>query len=82
MRQSREPYRGYSIAVEVKTTSSISFTGIQRRYTALWIIYSNDSQLAPVASFPEKVDFESEDAALRYGQKRARAFVDGMGCHS
>lgn len=80
MRQSCEPYRGYQIDVEVKITFSLSFTGVQRRYTVLWFIYASDAQVAPVASFPENVDFISESAAAEYGLRRARAFIDCMAC--
>lgn len=82
MRQSCEPYRGYQIDVEVKTTFSVSFTGMQRRYTVLWFIYACDDQVAPVASFPESVDFISEGAAAEYGLRRARAFIDCMACQT
>ncbi len=80
MRQSCEPYRGYQIDVEVRTTFSLSFTGMQRRYTVLWFIHACDEQAAPVASFPENVDFISESAAAEYGLRRARAFIDCMAC--
>ena len=80
MRQSCKPYRGYQIDVEVMTTLSLSFAGIQRRYAVLWVIRACDEQLAPVASFPENVDFITESAAAEYGLRRARAFIDCMEC--
>ncbi|MEM5292223.1 hypothetical protein ACFQ3P_41970 [Paraburkholderia sabiae] len=78
MRQSCEPYRGYQIDVEVRITFSLSFTGVLRRFTVLWVIYACDDQIAPVASYPENVDFISESAAAEYGLRRARAFIDCM----
>ncbi|MEP9325170.1 hypothetical protein PPMP20_18845 [Paraburkholderia phymatum] len=64
--------------MQAKTTFSLSFTGLRRRYMVLWFIYPFDDQIAPVASFPEKVDFASKGEALEYGHGRACAFIDSM----
>ncbi|CAD6563331.1 hypothetical protein LMG24235_08575 [Paraburkholderia sabiae] len=83
MRESCEPYRGYAIEVHVSVSHAISFSGVQRRYTVSWAIYSADDAVAPVASFPERVDFVSHDGAFTYGEKRARAFIDcTLACNS
>lgn len=73
--QTCAPYRGYRIDVQVTPSQSIAFSGVQRRYTVLWSIFSYDETAQP-ASFPETVEFLSRDAAFRYGEKRAHAFVD------
>ena len=77
MRNSCEPYCGYTIEVHVSTSHAISLSGIQRRYYKVaWSIYSVDDAVAPVASVPERVDFISYDGAFNYGEKQAREFID------
>jgi hypothetical protein len=78
MHQSCKPYRGYAIEVRVTPSHVIAFRGMQRRYAVSWSIYSADDGIAPVASFPERVDFISHDGAFLYGEKRAQAFIDCM----
>jgi hypothetical protein len=78
MHQSCKPYRGYAIEVRVVPSHVIAFSGMQRRYAVSWSIYSTDDGIAPVASFPERVDFISHDGAFLYGEKRAQAFIDCM----
>ncbi|MFC0398795.1 hypothetical protein [Paraburkholderia rhizosphaerae] len=85
MRQSCKPYRGYVIEVQIESVArhAVSFSGMQRRYAVSWSIYPDDDAVAAVASFPESVDFISEDGAFRYGEKRAQAFIDcTLACES
>jgi hypothetical protein len=35
------------------------------------------SLAAPIASFPERVDFMTETDAFNYGERKARTFIDG-----
>jgi hypothetical protein len=77
------PYRGYRIDVQVTLSQTIAFSGGQRRYTVFWSIFSYDEEAAPVASFPESIEFLAQDAAFRYGEKRAHAFIDcTLSCES
>ena len=76
MRQSCEPYRGYAIEIQITPNRVLSFAGIQRRYNVSWAIYSATDAVAPVANFPERVNFLSDEAAISYGESRAHAFID------
>ncbi len=71
------PYRGYQIEVSVTPGNSVSFKGVERRYTVAWSIFSMKSRAAPIASFPERIDFMTETDAFKYGEKKARTFIDG-----
>jgi hypothetical protein len=72
-----KPYRGYRIEVRVIPGNSVSFNGVERRYTVAWSIFSMKSLAAPIASFPERVDFMTETDAFNYGERKARTFIDG-----
>ncbi|GAB7522519.1 hypothetical protein PBS_15030 [Paraburkholderia sp. 2C] len=76
MRQSCKPYRGYAIEVQLSPSRVLSFAGLQRRYAVSWSIYSANDAVAPVANFPERVNFLTDEAAYRYGEDRAHAFID------
>lgn len=71
-----KPYRGYKIEVRVTPGNSFSFSGVERRYTVAWSIFSMKSRAAPIASFPERVDFMTETDAFKYGERKARTFID------
>ena len=78
MHQSCEQYRGYAIEVKVKAGKAPSITGIQRRYTFSWCIYSASDAVALVAKFPERVSFLSGEDAFQYAENRARVFIDSL----
>jgi hypothetical protein len=75
MRQTFEPYRGYSIEVRVTREQVIASAGT-RYYTVSWLIRPENDTAAPIVSFPESADFVSHEIAFHYGENRARAFID------
>ena len=78
MYQSCAQYRGYAIEVQVKAGNALSITGVQRRYSVSWRIYSAGDAVAPVAKFPERVSFLSGEDAARYAENRAHVFIDSL----
>jgi hypothetical protein len=76
MRKSCQPYRGYAIDIQISPSRVLWFTGVQRRYSVSWSIYSASDAVAPVANVPERVNFLSDDSAFSYGENRAHAFID------
>jgi hypothetical protein len=74
--QTYESYRGYGIEVQVTPAKTLSFHGVGHRYRASWTITSPGHFEPGVASFPECLEFMSEEEAFRYGKKRAHTFID------
>jgi hypothetical protein len=74
--RSYAPYRGYGIEVQVTPAKTLSFHGVGHRYRASWTISSPGHLEPDAASFPDCLEFMSEEEALRYGEKRAHTFID------
>ncbi|MDR6449660.1 hypothetical protein J2794_005798 [Paraburkholderia terricola] len=76
--QTFSSYRGYSIDVQVTPARTLSFHGVGRRYKVSWLIKRSADPGDEIASFPERLEFMSEDEAFRYAQNRAHTFIDCM----
>jgi hypothetical protein len=46
----------------------MSFSSVQRQYTVTSSINFGDDAVAPIASFPERLDLISHDGAFDYGE--------------
>ncbi|MEA3086153.1 MAG: hypothetical protein QOC89_3850 [Paraburkholderia sp.] len=77
--QSYAPYRAFKIDVQVTTGKTLCLHSAGRRYKVSWTISpSGQSAQKVIASFPEQLEFMSEQDAFRYAEKRAHTFIDGM----
>jgi hypothetical protein len=76
--QSYVPYRDCCIEVHVTPAKSHALGGISRRYRVSWSVVLPPQQNKEVASFPEQLDFLSEQQAFKYGEKRAHTFIDSV----
>jgi|GEM_PF-2491135 len=76
--QSYVPYRDCCIEVHVTAAKSHALGGISRRYRVSWSVVLPAQQNREVASFPEQLDFLSEQQAFKYGEKRAHTFIDSV----
>ncbi|MFM0061380.1 hypothetical protein [Paraburkholderia phytofirmans] len=76
--QSYAPYRGFGIDVQVTAGKTLCLHNVGRRYRVSWTISSSSYPAQKVASFPEQLEFISEQDAFRYAEKRAHTFVDCM----
>jgi hypothetical protein len=76
--QSYVPYRDCSIEVHVTAARSHALGGISRRFRVSWSVVLPAQQNKEVASFPEQLDFLSEQQAFKYGEKRAHTFIDSV----
>lgn len=76
--QSYAPYRGFKIDVQVTTGKTLCLHNVGRRYRVSWAISSSSLPAQKVASFPEQLEFISEQDAFRYAEKRAHTFIDCM----
>lgn len=76
--QSYAPYRGFGIDVQVTTGKTLCLHNVGRRYKVSWTISSSNQPAQKVASFPEQLEFLSEQDAFRYAEKRAQTFIDCM----
>ncbi|WP_233839010.1 hypothetical protein [Paraburkholderia sp. ZP32-5] len=76
--QSYVPYRDCSIEVRVTLAKSHALGGISRRFRVSWSVVLPAQQNREVASFPEQLDFLSEQQAFKYGEKRAHTFIDSV----
>jgi hypothetical protein len=76
--QTYAPYRGFSIDVQVTTGKTLCLHNVGRRYKVSWTISSSSQPVQKVASFPEQLEFISEQDAFRYAEKRAHTFIDCM----
>ncbi|HEY2021897.1 hypothetical protein [Paraburkholderia sp.] len=76
--QSYVPYRDCRIDVHVTAAKSHALGGISRRYRVSWSVVLPEQQNREVASFPEQLDFLSEQQAFKYGEKRAHTFIDSV----
>ena len=76
--QSYAPYRGFGIDVQVTTGKTLCLHNVGRRYKVSWTISSSNQPVQKVASFPEQLEFLSEQDAFRYAEKRAQTFIDCM----
>ncbi|MFT4063855.1 hypothetical protein [Paraburkholderia sp.] len=76
--QSYVPYRDCRIEVHVTSARSRALGGISRRYRVSWSVVLPAQENKEVASFPEQLDFLSEQQAFKYGEKRAHTFIDSV----
>ncbi|CAE6899529.1 hypothetical protein R70199_03610 [Paraburkholderia domus] len=76
--QSYAPYREFKIDVQVTTGKTLCLHSVGRRYKVSWTISSCGQSAQKVASFPERLEFMSEQEAFRYAEGRAHTFIDGM----
>jgi hypothetical protein len=76
--QSCAPYRGFKVDVQVTTGKTLRLHSAGRRYKVSWIIRSFDESAEKIAGFPERLEFISEQDAIRYAEGRAHTFIDGM----
>lgn len=76
--QSYAPYRGFKIDVQVTTGKTLCLHNVGRRYRVSWTISACSQPAQKVASFPEQLEFISEQDAFRYAEKRAHTFIDCM----
>ncbi|ACC73880.1 hypothetical protein Bphy_4771 [Paraburkholderia phymatum STM815] len=72
------PYRGCSIEVHVTLSKAHAVGGIYRRFKVSCTIAFPDHPERKMVTFPEQFDFLSEKEALRYGESRARTFIDSV----
>ncbi len=76
--KSLRTYRGYNFEVHTPLAEVVVFSNVGPRYNVSWVISKQDHMEVPVASFEEEFVFLSKDDARRYGEKRVRAYVDGL----
>jgi hypothetical protein len=76
--QSCAPYRGFDIDIQATTGKSLCLHAPGRRYKVCWTISSVGQSGKTLASFPEQLEFLSENEAFRYAEDRAHTFIDGM----
>ncbi|MEI5997102.1 hypothetical protein H3V53_07775 [Paraburkholderia bengalensis] len=72
------PYRRCSIEVHVTASKGHAIGGMYRRFRVSWAISFPEHPERKVVNFPEQFDFLSEQEALRYGESRARTFIDSI----
>lgn len=66
--QSYAPYREFKIDVQVTTGKTLCLHSVGRRYKVSWTISSCGQSAQKVASFPERLEFLSEQEAFRYAE--------------
>jgi hypothetical protein len=76
--QSCAPYRGFNIDLQATTGKSLCLHAPGRRYKVSWTICSVGQSEQTLASFPEQLEFLTENEAFRYAGDRAHMFIDGM----
>jgi hypothetical protein len=77
--QSYAPYREFKIDVQVTTGKTLCMHSTGRRYKVSWTISpSGQSGQKAIASFPEQLEFMTEQDAFRYAESRAHTFIDCM----
>jgi hypothetical protein len=76
--QSCAPYRGFNIDLQATTGKSLCLHAPGRRYKVSWTICSVGQSEQTLASFPEQLEFLTENEAFRYAEDRAHMFIDGM----
>ncbi|CAD6526233.1 hypothetical protein LMG28727_02137 [Paraburkholderia kirstenboschensis] len=76
--QTYAPYRDCYIEVHVTPSNCRAFGGISRRYRVSWQVASTRHPECDLVSFPEQLEFLSEEQASRYGESRAHTFIDSV----
>ncbi|MEI6001703.1 hypothetical protein H3V53_32435 [Paraburkholderia bengalensis] len=72
------PYRGCSIEVHVSLSKAHAIGGMYRRFRVSCTIAFPERPDRKLVNFPEQFDFLSEQEAFRYGESRARTFIDSI----
>lgn len=73
-------YRGCGVEVHVTPGKARAIGGVYQRYRVSWTVSSPDLPNNRVASFPEQLDFITEQEAFKYGLSRAHTFIDSILC--
>ncbi|MFL9912171.1 hypothetical protein PQR75_43640 [Paraburkholderia fungorum] len=72
------PYREFNIDIQATTGKSLCFHPPGHRYEVSWTISSFGQSAQALASFPEQLEFLTENEAFRYAEDRAHTLIDGM----